>query len=123
MKKIILNKDYLFSLYGDAEQDIYFILSEFSKDIPAIKENFIACFKQGDLQLMRHILHNNYPGFAYAGFPEISAQIKKILERYKSIFKIEEINTEFEELLFNIDQCKETCAGHMMSFSALQICA
>jgi hypothetical protein len=123
MKKIILNKDYLFSLYGGATQDIFFILSDFSKDIPVIKENFISCFKQGDLQLMRHILHNNYPGFAYAGFPEISAQIKKLLESCKSITKMEDIKTEFEELLFTIDQCKKICDTQMMSFSELQICA
>jgi len=122
MKKILLNKDYLFSLYGDAEQDIFFILSEFSKDLPLIKENFIVCFKQGDLQLLGRSLHNNYPGFAYAGFPEISAQIKIILERCKSITKIEDINSEFEELLSNIDQCKEICAAQMRCFSELQIC-
>jgi hypothetical protein len=121
MNKLKFNKESMHKLYGGSEKDIYFILCKFSKDILVIKESLLNAFRQADRQSLILSLHANYPGFAYTGFPDISIQIKNIFERCKSINRIEEIHSDFAELLINIDQCKEICDAELENLSKLPI--
>ena len=107
MQKITYSKEYMHNLYNGSEEDIHLVLTEFIKEVSSIKESLIVSYSRGNLSLFIETLHKNYAGFAYAGFPQVSAQIKHLMEVCQQIKTVSKIYTEFNHLLIAIDQSHE----------------
>lgn len=120
MQKITYSDEYMNNLYNGSEEDIHFVLSEFLKEAPCIKESLITSYSSSDLVLLIETLHKNYAGFAYAGFPQVSAQIKDLIELCKQIKVVTEAYTEFNHLLIAIDQCIEISLKQISFFTVHQ---
>ena len=120
MQKITYSKEYMYNLYNGSEDDIHFVLTEFSKEVVPLKEALVNGYNHSDPQVLIEILHKNYAGFAYAGFPQISNQIKLLVESCKKIKKIAEIYRDFNMLLIALDQCNEICTKQLKHFEHQQ---
>ncbi len=107
MQKITYSKEYMHNLYNGSEEDIHLVLNEFIKEIKSIKQSLASSYSCSDRSLFVETLHKNYAGFAYAGFPQISAQIKNLVEACQQVKSVSEVSTEFNHLLIAIDQCYE----------------
>jgi HPt (histidine-containing phosphotransfer) domain-containing protein len=120
MQKITYSKEYMYNLYNGSENDIHFVLTEFSKEVAPLKEALVNGYNHSDPQGLIEVLHKNYAGFAYAGFPQISNQIKILVEDCKKIKRVTEIYIDFNKLLIAIDQCNEICAKQLKYFESQQ---
>lgn len=120
MQKITYSEEYMNNLYNGSDEDIHFVLNEFSKEVPCIKESLIVSYSRSDLFLLIETLHKNYAGFAYAGFPQASAQIKDLIEVCKQVKDVSEIYAEFNHLLIAIDQCHEIALNQISLFNIHQ---
>ena len=89
MQKITYSKEYMHNLYNGSDEDIHFVLTEFTKGVVAMKAALVNSYSHFDSSLLIVTLHKYYSGFAYAGFPQISSQIKSLMEICQKIIAAE----------------------------------
>lgn len=120
MQKITYSKEYMHNLYNGSEEDIHFVLNEFIKEIKSIKQSLASSYSCSDRSLFIETLHKNYAGFTYAGFPQVSAQIKNLMEACQHIKSVSDVSREFNHLLIAIEQCQEICLKQIIFFKVNQ---
>jgi hypothetical protein len=120
VQKIVYNKEFMHNLYNGSAEDIYFVLSEFIKEAAFVKEQMLNSYLADNPVELSAGLHKHYAGFTYAGFPQISIQIKELLEKCKYIKRVSEINDDFTRLLIAVDECSQVCQQQLVVYQMLQ---
>jgi hypothetical protein len=105
MKTIQLDRDVLQNLYGDCQESMIEIFSEFLKDYSEIRQTMFSAFESGNLLSLKRVLHFHGPSFMYLGMPDV-ATIFKGLEKKCTIVEFHfSLSKEFAELMQTMDEC------------------
>lgn len=78
MKTILIDKEALLSLYGDCQDSLNEVLSEFIRSYQETKQNLSTAFSSGNLQSLKRLLHFHGPSFMYLGLPQVAEMFKTL---------------------------------------------
>lgn len=109
MKTLKFDKDYLRNMYGDCDEDIAGIISEFMTEYESMDRELTLAFEQNDVQKLMQLLHKNSSGFTYIGFAEISEEMKKLYQKCSAITNLSSISEDFNSLKEMLAACMKVC--------------
>ena len=103
MKTIQLDRDVLLNLYGDCQESMAEIFSDFLTDFSETRKNILSAFDSGNLMSLKRVLHFHGPSFMYLGLPEVAVAFKSLEKRCCEVESHFAVSKDFAELLQAID--------------------
>ncbi len=115
MKTIHLDRNVLQNLYGDSQDSMIEIFSEFITEYAAIRQSMFAAFESGNLTSLKRVLHFHGPSFMYLGIPEVADMFKALETKCTQVDNQYALANDFAELMQTIERsCSE--AQHEMEY-------
>jgi hypothetical protein len=102
MKALVLDKESLYSFFGDNPEDIKEILNDYINNSGKMKQDLLESYKQTPAELY-HCLHFNSAAFTYTGLPELTVVFKELSRKCNTIKANNEIEAEFNNVLEMLD--------------------
>jgi hypothetical protein len=103
MKTIQLDRDVLQNLYGDCQESMTEIFSDFLTDFSETRQNLISAFDSGNLLSLKRTLHFHGPSFMYLGLPEVAAAFKAMEKKCLESDNHFSLSKDFNELIEFVD--------------------
>jgi HPt (histidine-containing phosphotransfer) domain-containing protein len=103
MKTIQLDKGVLQNLYGDCQDSMIEIFSDFLTDFTETRQNLSSAFDSGNLSSLKRVLHFHGPSFMYLGLPEVAALFKSLEQKCAQVDNHFSVSKDFEELVQILD--------------------
>jgi len=105
MKTIQLNRDVLQNLYGDCQESMIEIFSDFLTEFTETRQTLFSAFDSGNLSSLKRVLHFHGPSFMYLGLPEVAAMFKSLEQRCTEVDIHFALSKDFAELVKTVDGC------------------
>jgi hypothetical protein len=103
MKTIQLDRDVLQNLYGDCQESMTEIFSDFLNDFTGTKQNLISAFNSGNPISLKRTLHFHGPSFMYLGLPDVATAFKSLEKKCLETQNHFSLSKEFAALLEMVD--------------------
>ena len=103
MKTIQLDRDVLHNLYGDCQESMIEIFSDFLTDYSETRQTLLSAFDSGNLLSLKRVLHFHGPCFMYIGLPDVAAAFKTLEKKCLEADNHFLLSKEFSELIKFID--------------------
>ena len=104
MKTIQLDRGVLQNLYGDCQDSMIEIFSEFLTEYPEIRKTMFAAFESGSLSSLKRVLHFHGPSFMYLGIPGVAAMFKDLESKCSQVDSHFALATDFAELMQTVER-------------------
>ena len=104
MKTIQLDRGVLQNLYGDCQDSMIEIFSEFLTEYPEIRKTMSSAFESGNLLSLKRVLHFHGPSFMYLGIPDVAAMFKDMESKCTQVENHFVLAAEFAELMQIIER-------------------
>jgi predicted SnoaL-like aldol condensation-catalyzing enzyme len=116
MKSIKINWEVLQNLYGDCQESMSDVFSEFLSSYTETKRNLVAAYESGNLISLRRQLHCNGPSFMYLGMPEVTDIFKKIEVKCNDVDNHYLLAADIANLLNALDESYTVAADEIKYF-------
>jgi hypothetical protein len=104
MKTIQLDRGVLQNLYGDCQDSMIEIFSEFLTEYPEIRKTMSSAFESGNLLSLKRVLHFHGPSFMYLGIPEVATMFKDLEKKCAQVDSHFALAVEFADLMQTIER-------------------
>jgi hypothetical protein len=116
MKTIQLDREVLQNLYGDCQESLVEIFSEFLTSYSEIKHNLFSAFNSGNLSSLKRVLHFHGPSFMYLGIPQVAAMFKDLELKCSGLDNHFALSKDFSELMQAVEESWQQAANEMEHF-------
>lgn len=106
MKTILLDREVLHNLYGDCEESMMEIFSEFLASYAETKQTLFSAFESGNLNTLKRVLHFHGPSFMYLGIPEVAVMFKNLESRCTEEDNHFALSPDFAELMQDVERSR-----------------
>ena len=103
MKTIQLDREVLQNLYGDSQDSMIEIFSEFLTGYYEIKQTLNSAFESGNLSSLKRVLHFHGPSFMYLGLPDVALMFKTLEQKCTQVVAHFSLSKEFAELMQTVE--------------------
>ena len=103
MKTIQLDRDVLHNLYGDCQENMTEIFSDFLADYTETRQNLLSTFDSGNLMSIKRVLHFHGPSFMYLGLPDVATAFKSLEKKCLESDNHFTLSKEFADLIKMVD--------------------
>jgi hypothetical protein len=113
MKTIQLDRDVLQNLYGDCQESMTEIFSDFLTEFSETRQNLVSAFDSGNLLSLKRVLHFHGPSFMYLGLPDVATAVKTLEKKCLESDNHFTLSKEFAELMEIVDGSWMTVKNEM----------
>lgn len=78
MKTILIDNEVLSNLYGDCQDGLNEVFSEFISGYEAMSQNLSTAFNSGNLSSLKRLLHFHGPSYMYLGLPQVADMFRQL---------------------------------------------
>ena len=103
MKTIQLNRAVLQNIYGDSQNSIIEVFSEFIAGYPEIRKTLFSAFESGNLRSFKRVLHFHGPSFNYLGLPEVADIFNNLKLKCSQVDNHFSLSKDFAELMQTVE--------------------
>lgn len=103
MKKIYIDEEVLQNLYGNCQDSLNEVFSEFVSSYETMKQSLSSAFASGNLSSLRRLLHFYGPSYMYLGLPRITEMFKNMEHKSAQSGNHFALSSDFSELIQVMD--------------------
>lgn len=104
MKTILFDHEVLANLYGDCQDSLNEVFSEFLNGYEPMKQGLSSAFASGNLFTLKRLLHYYGPSYMYLGMPRMSEMFKNLEQKCAQAGNHFELSAEFAELIRMVEK-------------------
>lgn len=112
MKAILIDSEVLSNLYGDCQDSLNEVFSEFINGYEAMSQNLSSAFNSGNLSSLKRLLHFHGPSYMYLGLPQVAEMFRQLEHKCTESGNHFVISADFVQLKAIMDKSYQEVLHH-----------
>lgn len=103
MKTIQPDRAVLQNIYGNSQNSMIEVFSEFLAGYPEIRQTLFTAYESGNLRSLKRVLHYHGPSFMYLGLPEVASIFNNLELKCSRVDNHFSLSKDFTALMQSVE--------------------